>query len=114
MSWNDLDQRERLVVKECLHAAAEGPFFPDWEFQTLFGLVRAELRRVLDSWQALDDKDVSVRLAINNTLNNLLYYPGCHKQEEWTKFISVTDVEVSNIYFKWKGSRPRDYLNGME
>ena len=55
-----------------------------------------------------------VRLAINNTLNNLLGYPGWRESEEWTKLISVTDVEVMEIYVKWKGSRPRECVNGME
>ena len=55
-----MDQRERMVVKECLLAAAEGPFFPDWEFHARFGLERAEVRRVLNFWLNLDDQDQSI------------------------------------------------------
>jgi alginate production protein len=32
---------------ECLCAAAEGPFFPDWEFQLLFGLERARVAEIV-------------------------------------------------------------------
>ena len=47
MSLANLDEKERGVVRECLGATVEGPFFPDWEFQTLFGLERDEVRRIL-------------------------------------------------------------------
>ena len=36
------------VIGECLRAAVNGPFFPDWEFSTLFGLTRDEVRAVAD------------------------------------------------------------------
>jgi hypothetical protein len=71
----DLDDREREVVRECLRAAVNGPFFPDWEFETLFGLDREEVRRVLLSWPTLNEADETVVPAINNSMNNLLGYP---------------------------------------
>lgn len=40
-----LTQDQRDIVERCLHAAVEGPFFPDWEFHTLMGL---HWRRVLE------------------------------------------------------------------
>src|SRR5712691_11317146 len=39
-SLANLDEKEREVVQECLRATVEGPFFPDWEFETIFGLKR--------------------------------------------------------------------------
>ena len=70
MPLADLDDREREVVKECLRAAVESPFFPDWEFGTIFGLQRDDVRKVLLSWPELDEADETVVLAINNAMQN--------------------------------------------
>jgi hypothetical protein len=97
-----LTQTECKVVRECLAAAADGPFFPDWEFHSLFGLNRDELRNVLSLWPDVDQKSVVTQLAINNTLNNLLGYP--HGQDPaWDHFISAPPAEVSRIFYKWRG-----------
>ena len=72
MSLANLDEREREVVRECLRATVEGPFFPDWEFEIIFGLKRDDVRQVLQSWPALNEADESVVRAINNSFNNLL------------------------------------------
>lgn len=41
---------EIALIAACLLAAEEGPFFPNWEFQTLFGIERAELAEVRRHW----------------------------------------------------------------
>lgn len=107
MSLANLDEREREVVRECLLATVEGPFFPDWEFETIFGLEREDVRQVLLSWPALNESDDSVVRAINNSFNNLLGYPTKNKQEIWPKFISVSGIELARIFDKWKGRAPR-------
>jgi hypothetical protein len=76
--------------RECLRAAVEGPFFPDWEFGTIFGLERDDVKRILTAWPEVNEADDSVVRAINNSLNNLLGYPDRKKGEMWPKFISVT------------------------
>lgn len=112
MPLTDLDVKEREVVWACLKAAVEGPFFPDWEFHTLFGLERTEVKDVLDSWPDLDESKESVALAINNTLVNLLGYPhDCG--EQWSQFISVTELEVARILDKWRGKPIRNYFDGL-
>jgi len=45
-----LDQREIQLIGDCLLAAADGPFFEDWEYATLFGLDRAEVTRIAGEW----------------------------------------------------------------
>jgi len=107
-SLANLDEKEREVVRECLRTTAEGPFFPDWEFHTIFGLERDDVRRVLSCWPELDEADETVVLAINNSLNNLLGYPTRNKMEIWPKFISVTPWDVALIFDKWKGRQPRN------
>lgn len=42
-----LNSRETEIVNRALTAIVEGPFFPDWEFQTLFGVVRERMREEL-------------------------------------------------------------------
>src|SRR5262249_52003876 len=112
MSLANLDSRERDVIRDCLRAAVEGPFFPDGEFSTLFGLSRTEVREVLESWPNLDEANESVVLAINNSLNNLLGYPH-GLQDKWSEFIPVTEQELSRIYAKWKGRKIEGYLGGL-
>lgn len=109
MSLVDLNEEERDVVRQCLRAAAESPFFPEWEFQTLFGLTRQEVKTVLISWPELDENDKLVIRAINNSFNNLLGYPARDKQELWPKYVSVSGMELARIFDKWKGRQPRDH-----
>ena len=45
----DLDPETLRITKECLRAAVEGPFFPDWEFQILMGVDRETARVVMDA-----------------------------------------------------------------
>ena len=119
MGLADLDEREREVAQECLHAVVDGPFFPEWEFATLFGLERDEVRRILFTWPGLDETDDSVVLAINNSFNNLLGYPGEDKEAKWAEFISADEAEVARIFDKWRGrgtpiSRSkRDYFENI-
>ena len=107
MPLANLDDREREVVRECLRAAVEGPFFPEWEFETIFGLTRDEIKQVLLAWPRLDETDESVVIAINNCFNNLLGYPAKRKHEIWPEFISVSHMDLAKIFDKWKGRPPR-------
>ena len=105
----DLNSHEREVVRECLHAAAYGPFFPESQFETIFfGLSRDQVKRILSLWPDVNESDEHVVEAINNSINNLLGYPTRNKRELWPKFVSVSHTELSRILDKWKGRPPRD------
>lgn len=96
MKLSNLSFKEREIVYECMKAAADGPFFPDWEFETLFGLDRNELKSIVNSWPNIDESDETVLLAINNSMANLIGYP--HGKEcEWKNHISGTPKEISTI-----------------
>jgi hypothetical protein len=101
-----LSAKDVEVVRECLTAAVRGPFFPDWEFQTLFGLEREDVAAVLERWpdpKCPEDQDV----AVMNALNYLLHYP--HKQwEVWSDFISVAPREVVPVLARWAGETELD------
>jgi hypothetical protein len=107
MPLADLTEVERKVIRDCLRAAADGPFFPDWEFDTLFGLHRQEVRDIAFAAGPLDDARDDVRIAINNALNMLTGYPHRYGPDVWDKFIPVPPAAVRELLKKWKGSPTR-------
>src|SRR4051812_41259647 len=96
-----LNEREKQTVFECLRAASDGPFFPDWEFPTLFGLERDQVRRIAAAIPDIDDSLEEVALAINNAMVNLFGYPHDH-EAVWSQFISVPEEEVNRVLTKWR------------
>jgi hypothetical protein len=101
MSENITDE-DVTVIRECLRAAVEGPFFPDWEFSTLIGgMSRGEVSTVLERWPDAANTE-SQDVAVNDVLNNLLGYP--HEREDvWSDFISVGPSEVAEVLARWRG-----------
>jgi hypothetical protein len=73
-----LGAQELQVVKSALDAAVGGAFFPDWEFETLFGLSRNAVRAVADRWPE-NLRDAVTETIAFNALTNLVGYP--HKME---------------------------------
>jgi hypothetical protein len=71
---------EIKLISACLLAAETGPFFPAWEFQTLFGVTRSELAAVRSRWPDVSFDDESVYLSVMNSVGNLLGYP--HGKED--------------------------------
>ena len=104
MPMADLDDVERDVVHACLRAAVSGPFFPMWEFSTLFGLEHQAVSDIAYGDVPLDDGRGDVHAAINNALNWLTVYPHKCGQETWDRFIPVPPAEVRRILKKWKGT----------
>ena len=104
MSLQTLTEDEKRVVFECLRASEDGPFFPDWEFHTLFGLQRQEFARIVAALPDIDDSDESVSLAINNSMNNLLGYSH-GEAAAWRRFISVPVSEVKRIFDRWRDEK---------
>lgn len=97
--FNDLSEDEKLLIGECLHAAAEGPFFPDWEFDTLFGVQRADVASLAARWPDIDGEDETVTLAVQNSLTNLLGYP--HGEDaSWAEYISGSRTQVEALLRK--------------
>jgi hypothetical protein len=63
---------DRSLVIRCLGEALEGEYFPDWEFETLMGFTRSELREFLDaakSSRALESLP-DMRPVVGSVLNN--------------------------------------------
>lgn len=94
-------QRDRLLA--CLRAAADGPFFPDWEFQTLFGVTREDVRGVATGWPNVDDTNEMVRLAITNSLANLIGYPH-GRDDELLAQVGLHREELPALLEEWRSS----------
>lgn len=91
------------AFRESLVAAARGPFFPDWEFHSLFGLDRVEVESIADSFSSATPLTGDVAVALNNAMGNLLGYP--HGQEAvWSQWLSVTPAELQIIFSRWRAS----------
>jgi hypothetical protein len=112
MTLEEFSDEELATLGSCLLAATVGPFFPDWEFHTLFGLERAEVAAVAKAWPKVDLANEDVQLAVNNALNNLVGYPH-HCENEWDAWIPATPQELVRLFCKWRGDSPRNYFHAM-
>jgi hypothetical protein len=106
MMLSGLTAGESDVIRRCVSAAAAGPFFPDWEFNLLFGMDRHELGAVLSRWPELDESEEVVKRAIGNSLNNLLGYPH-NKAPAFREWIGEPWSEVERISKKWREASGR-------
>jgi hypothetical protein len=104
MHFERLTTRESRIIGEALRAAADGPFFPDWEFHTLFGLTREEVRKIANEWPLPNPPPDEVIIAVNNSLNWLLSYPH-RKHDLWSDWISVDQPTVNEICNRLRGKR---------
>jgi len=95
------------VIRRCLSVAVNGPYFPDWEFQTLMGVDRDEVEEVLDAWpeavatSAWESDPFRLQvIAVGNVLNNLLGYP--HGQGDLlVQDIGVGTNELRKVLSRW-------------
>jgi hypothetical protein len=71
-----------------------------------------ELQSVVAAWPAVDDGQEVVRLAINNSFNNLLGYPHAF-HESWESRIPVSKAEIGRVFSKWRGRTIGRYIDGM-
>jgi len=93
---SELTERAREIVAGCLAATVQGEFFPEWEFQTLFGVDRSVVARVMAEWPSVDTEDWTVRAAVVGALNHLLGYPH-GLDEELSKYASASPEEMKEL-----------------
>lgn len=114
MDLDQLSDGDKAIVGQALRAAADGPFFPDWEFHTLFGLERSEMRALAEAWPwpRVDLASSNVATAVSNALNNLLGYP--HGQDSaWFEWIRVGPAEVDRLLSRLQGPGNTSYFERM-
>jgi len=95
-----LTKNDHLIISKCLKAAADGPFFPDWEFSTLFGFSREEFRHQASLYEPQDDQPVHVGFAVHNALNHLVGYP-IDSEDQWSAWIPANRSELKVLLSKW-------------
>lgn len=91
---DELDNWEREVVRRALVAIADGPFFPDWEFQTLFGVDRLKMREELAKFPTLSVSNNVQSFSVNNALFFLTTYPIKDKEPLASFGVDLGEVAV--------------------
>ena len=112
MDFNSLSAMDKVILGQALRAAADGPFFPDWEFHTLFGLERNEVRAIANGWPQPAASSEEVEIAVNGSLNNLLGYP--HQQDAvWSRWVSVDRHQLNELFNRLRGLRDESYFDRL-
>ena len=85
------------IIRQCLRAAVDGPFFPDWEFSTLIGAEREEIAALVSA--PVEELGATERRwMISNVLLNLTGYPhGYFSTKGWGAYIDATPDEVEEL-----------------
>lgn len=107
-----LSDRDLQIIGEASTAAIEGPFFPDWEFATLMGPTRDQLRAVLANWP--DDRSEDALIGVNNVLLHLGHQHDHHPVEwstwGWYSTAMPEDLRKALIHWRanlgWNSDRP--------
>jgi hypothetical protein len=112
MNLEQLSDADIAVIGQALRAAADGPFFDECEFHTLFGLTRSEVRDIADAWPNVELRSSNVHLAVNNSLNNLLGYP--HRQDSvWSEWIPVNRRQLGELFSRLRGGADGSHFERM-
>ena len=74
-------KNEMEIIKGARRAACEGPFFEDWEFQTLIGVDREIVCSVANDWPAQNIEDEVFDCAIHGSTVMLIMYPHGRRNE---------------------------------
>ena len=112
MNFEELSETESTIIGQCLRAAVDGPFFPEWEFSTLFGLHREEVRSIANEWPRNSARTQDVILAINNSINHLLHYPH-RKNNLRSDWIPVDHKELKDLLEKIRAKRNETYFDRL-
>ena len=71
----DLSDEEKSVIKQCLALCTKDDIFPNWEFDTLFGVSKPIFEDIASKWQDVNFEDESTNGIVVNSLTWLLIYP---------------------------------------
>ena len=101
MTLAALAPEERKVVRRTMEAT-----FRYVDFHTRLGISPDAMRALLGAWPAVDDAhdDADACLAINNSLNDLLYAVGIGDVEA-REVVGVSRADMERVYRKWALAR---------
>jgi heme-degrading monooxygenase HmoA len=99
-----MTNENELILAGCLRATVYSNFFPEWEFQAIFGVTREEVKTIYQQWPHVDFSDENVILAVHNTVNNLAGYPiAAEELERWADYISIPREELAARFPEFRG-----------
>ncbi|MDJ1637571.1 hypothetical protein [Rhizobium rhizogenes] len=99
MKLNNLSKNDLEIIKICLTFSEDERVFPEWEFETLFGISRELFSAISGEWPAVDSENQNVEMAVIGCLNNILGY--LHMSDkDWKKNFSFTPDELLEILRK--------------
>lgn len=89
----ELTGADEQLIGRCLYEAANGPYFPDWEFGSLIGADRSAVRKVAAKWLSGDLPSRESRTLTLSVLNNLLGYP----HDRGSELERAVGAEISRV-----------------
>jgi heme-degrading monooxygenase HmoA len=99
-----MTNENELILAGCLRATVYSNFFPEWEFHTIFGVTREEVKTIYQQWPNVDFSDENVILAVHNMVNNLTGYPiAAEELERWADYISISRKELAARFPEFRG-----------
>ena len=107
-----LNAAERNLVRHAMQVLAWGPFIRDSEFQTVIGVERSELLRMVDAWpeavvssQAEHDPVRLQEIATSGVLYNLQEFPHREQDRLWTE-LGFSRKELNVLIQRWEVPEP--------
>ena len=100
-AFERLSDDERALVGLCLRAIVDGPYVPEWEFQTVMCVTREEAAAVADSWPDPTGAPFTF-VTVSNTLNNLLEYPH-NRWAELSEYLNADSRPLIAALARWRG-----------
>lgn len=85
-----LSSDEVEIVRQCLVAVAEGPFFSDDDAEILMGSSKREFCRVSRAWPRVNPSEASL---VSIILLNIVMYPH-GRGAAWSRYIAASPSEV--------------------
>ena len=98
-----MEQDLSKVFDQVLTATADGPFFPDWEFATLFGRTKAEYRAAVGTLRAGAALSKEQHFLLHGALNNLLGYPH-NKEASWSHWLPLPPEQLNQLFVTLKAN----------
>ena len=107
MTLKDLTENELAIVKQCMMCVADGKvILHDWEFHSIMGVGIDEFLEILALWPNINENEERVKMAINNSLNNLIGYSH-GKQKSWDRIMEAPISEIESVLQKWSSFNVR-------
>jgi hypothetical protein len=110
---NKLTENEKNIVLQCLKACIGEVFFPDWEFHTLTGYEKDEVKHLIVNWPKANFEDLDTRNLVLNVLNNLLGYPHKVSNRQWETHITASPEEIDKLWGKISGESTGSYFERL-